>query len=82
MVTKISWEEFRESKMLWWINMILHTFGLVIVTEVDDNGKVVDAYPARTKFRGFEADNNTAGYIGVSEYLKNNAEELYKEAIE
>lgn len=83
MVTKISWEEFRESKMLWWINMILHTFGLVIVTEVEDEtGKIVNVYPARTKFRGFNEENNTAGYIGVSEYLKDNAEELYREAKE
>lgn len=27
MVNKKSWKEFRDSGMLWWINMILHTFG-------------------------------------------------------
>lgn len=83
MVTRISWEEFRESKMLWWVNMILHTFGLAIVVEVESGtNKITEAYPARVKFRGFNEEKNTIGYIGVSEYIKNNAEELYKEAIE
>lgn len=27
MLTKKTWKEFRESGFLWWINMILHTFG-------------------------------------------------------
>nr|WP_297935692.1 hypothetical protein [uncultured Lachnoclostridium sp.] len=26
MVTKKTWQEFRDSGLLWWINMILHTF--------------------------------------------------------
>lgn len=38
MVTKKTWKEFRESGFLWWINMILHTFGWAIVIDVDDNG--------------------------------------------
>ena len=83
MVTKISWEEFREIKMLWFINTILHVFGLAIVVEVEKGtNKITEAYPARVRFRGFSEENNTSGCIGVSEYLKNNAEELYKEAIE
>lgn len=28
MVVEKSWDEFRNSGLLWWINMILHTFGL------------------------------------------------------
>lgn len=33
MVVEKSWDEFRNSGLLWWINMILHTFGWAI--EVD-----------------------------------------------
>lgn len=73
-VNKKTWEEFRESKMLWWINMILHTFGWAIVFEPDTG----NAYPARVKFRGFDEDNNSEGYIGVTEYMKTNAEEPFK----
>lgn len=59
--------------------MILHTFGWAIVVEMD-NGKITEVYPARVKFRGFNEENNTDGYIGVSKFIVENAEELLKEA--
>ena len=80
MVTKKTWKEFRESGFLWWINMILHTFGWSIVVDVDDNGEITDAYPARVKFRGFGEKNNTEGYIKVSQYMKKNVSDLLEEA--
>ncbi len=80
MVTKKTWKEFRESGFLWWINMILHTFGWAIVVDIDDNGEITDAYPARVKFRGFGEKNNTEGYIKVSQYMKKNVSDLLEEA--
>lgn len=80
MVTKKTWKEFRESGFLWWINMILHTFGWAIVVDIDDNGEITDAYPARVKFRGFDEKNNTEGYIKVSQYMKENVSDLLEEA--
>lgn len=80
MVTKKTWGEFRESGFLWWINMILHTFGWAIVVDIDDNGEITDAYPARVKFRGFGEKNNTEGYIKVSQYMKENVSDLLEEA--
>ena len=82
MVDKKTWEEFRDCGLLWWINMILHTFGWSIVVDVDDEGKINYAYPARVKFRGFSEENNTEGYIKISKFLKENSEELFKEAQE
>lgn len=82
MVTKKSWREFRESGLLWWINMILHTFGWAIVVNVEEDGTISDAYPARIKFRGFAEKNNSEGYIAVSNYLKENADALDAEARE
>lgn len=82
MVTGKSRKEFRESGLLWWINMILHTFGWALVIEVEDDGSISNAYPARVKFRGFIEEHNTEGYIKVSGYLKENAAELEKEALE
>lgn len=81
MVEKKSWEEFRASGMLWWINMILHTFGWSIVTEIED-GKVGNVYPSRVKFRGFNENSNSKGYMKVSQYMKDHAEQLHKEANE
>ena len=79
MVEKKTWKEFRDTGFLWWINMILHTFGWAICVDFD-NGEVVDAYPARVKYRGFIENNNTAGYIKISIYMKENASDLLEEA--
>ena len=83
MVNKQSWQEFREAGLLWWINMILHTFGWALAIEIDDETKeIVNAYPARVKFRGFDEKHNTEGYIKVSNHLKENVESLLKESME
>lgn len=82
MIEKKTWEEFREIKLLWFINSILHMFGWAICVDVDDNGRVTGSYPARVKFRGFSEEINTEGYIKVTEYLKENVDELLKEAKE
>lgn len=82
MVRENTWDEFRNSGLLWWINMILHTFGWAIVVDLDDKGKVVNAFPARVSFRGFTEKSNTEGYQKVSGYLAQTADELKKEADE
>lgn len=81
MVNKISWKEFKDSGMLWWINMILHTFGLAIVFDMED-GEIKEVYPARVKYRGFGEKNNIEGYIKVSEYMNKNAGILLEESKE
>lgn len=80
MITKKSWKDFKETGLLWFINTILHTFGWAICVDVDNNGVITNAYPARVTFRGFREESNTNGYINVSRYLKENIDELTKEA--
>lgn len=80
MITKKTWDEFRACGLLWFINSILHLFGWAIVCEIDDEGKVFEAYPARCKFRGFSEECTSKGYVAVSQYLKENIEELLREA--
>lgn len=81
MINKKSWEEFRNTGLLWWINQILHTFGWAIVFDYEDD-LLKEVYPARVKFRGFGSKQIEEGYIRVSEYMKENCEELLKEAKE
>ena len=81
MINRKTWEEFRNSGLLWCINQQLHIFGWSIVVVMEDD-KILEAYPARVKFRGFDDNNNTQGYIKVSKYMKENADELLKEAEE
>lgn len=78
MVERKTWEEFRNLKLLWFINQTLHLFGWAIVVNIE-NEKVIECYPARVKFRGFDEKDNTEGYIKLTEYLKNNIDELDKE---
>lgn len=83
MVKEKSWDEFRESGIFWWMNTLLHTFGWAIITEYDKETKeFIRAYPARVQFRGFDENSNTEGYKKLSKFIKENAEELEKEANE
>lgn len=83
MIEKKSWEEFQKSGLLWWINMILHTFGWAIVIEQDRETKeITSTYPARVSFRGFDNSSNSKGYINVSQYMKDNADTLLEESKE
>ena len=83
MVQKKSWYLFRDNGLLWFINTILHMFGWAIVYEIDDiTGDIIGVYPARVKYRGFDEESNTAGYIKVSEFMAAHADELLKEAQE
>lgn len=79
MITKKTWEEFRSCGLLWFVNTILHVFGWAICFDIQE-GKVVDVFPARVKFRGFSEETQSKGYINLSEYLKENIDELTEEA--
>lgn len=80
MVDKKTWQEFKDSGLLWWINMILHTFGWAIVFEISKRGNIINVYPARVKYRGFDMKSTENGYIKVSEYMDENSKELLEEA--
>jgi hypothetical protein len=81
MITKKSWKEFRDAGLFWWINQQLHIFGWALVADFVD-GEIVEVYPARVKFRGFSDNVVEEGYKKVSRYLKENVNELLKEAEE
>lgn len=82
MIDKKTWKEFRDSGLLWWINMMLHTFGWSIVVDVEEDGTIKNAYPARVKYRGFSDKYNSTGYQQVSEYMDKESKELLKESKE
>lgn len=80
MITKKTWEEFRETGLLLYINQVLHVFGWAIVFEQDENGNMVNCYPARVKFRGFDNKKVTDSYIKISKFMNENSEELLEES--
>ncbi len=80
MVERRSWEEFRESGLLWWVNRTLHLFGWSIVVVLDDEtDKVLSVYPARTKYRGFSEDVEDTNFLRLSQYMADNGAELVDE---
>jgi len=88
MVEKKTWQEFRNTGLLLIINQFLHVFGWAIVFDFEtldkekDDGVLKEVYPARVKFRGFTEKSTEKNYIKISEYMKENAEILLKEAKE
>lgn len=82
MLEKKEWAEFRDTKMLWFVNRLLHVFGWAIVYEFDDKNTLSNVFPARVTFRGFPEDDETSGFIGLSEFMAENAEQLLKESKE
>ena len=79
-VTKKSWEQFRETGLLWFVNRVLHLFGWAIVVNIDiESNKVLDVYPARVLFRGFDHGIEEQGFKNIYKYLQENLDEIEKE---
>ena len=82
MIEKRTWNEFKDNGFLWLINSILHLFGWCICLECDESTKeILNAYPARCKFRGFSEDINTQNYNKLTKYLNENSNELLKDFV-
>jgi hypothetical protein len=78
--TEKTWDEFLNLKLLWWVNRSLQMFGWVIMLETDDEtGKVTRAYPARTIYRGFCEKDEEEGFLKVTKYLAETADQLNEE---
>ena len=79
MVRKSSWEVFRRSGLLWWVNRTLHLFGWAIVYSYDNKRKLVDVYPARCKFRGFHERGEAEGFTRLTKHLNKRMPQLLKD---
>ena len=79
---KKGWQEFRKTGLVVIINQILHIFGWAIVYELNDKEEVVDIYPARVTFRGFDDSTTGEAYRKLSNYMHANSAQLLDEANE
>lgn len=80
MVEERSWEEFRDNKMIWFVNSILNVFGWGLAVKMDDADNIEDVVPVRTHYRGYGTLANDDGYLGLTKYMKNHADELLADA--
>jgi len=67
---RMTWTELQDSGLLWWINRILHTFGVAIVISKNAEGLIDGVYPAEVDFRGFSEESEANGYAKVNTFIK------------
>ena len=81
-IDRREWEDFIDTGLLWFVNVVLHLFGWAIAVEHDHKKDgIIEVYPARIKIRGFsESSAMRTGYKLVSQYLKENIDDLVEEA--
>lgn len=77
-----SWDSFRDTGLLWWINRTLHLFGWAIIFDYEKDlatgqKKLVDVYPARCHYRGFSTQDDTNGFIVLSKYCRENNLDIF-----
>ena len=75
-------EEFRESKWLWWLNMILCTFGWAICYHYDDetNELLYLSIIKNIEYRGYPGLTNDNGYKSIGNWLESNIKEANEKA--
>lgn len=70
-------------KRLITVNKLLHVFGWSIMVYADDEvRKIYNIFPVRTAYRGFKesSSEDIENYVKISQWMKDNAEELLDEA--
>ncbi|MBQ3502556.1 MAG: hypothetical protein IJA72_02725 [Clostridia bacterium] len=82
MIKRKTWDEFRDTGMLYVANVILQFFGWSIVMQRDPMTNEWFAYPARSKYRGFSNDVDDQSHRRIAKYLKDNVDALYNESLE
>jgi hypothetical protein len=76
MIDRKTWDDFRATGLLFFINQILHAFGWAIVVQTNDSEEVINCYPARVKFRGFSEKAQDEEHVKIANYLNNHSSEL------
>jgi hypothetical protein len=82
MIDRKTWDEFRKTGLLWWINRSLHLFGWSIVVEVGEDGAVSVSYPAKTSWRGFDEIAEQEGFAELTNYIASDIRRLVKDVSE
>lgn len=75
-IREASWDEFRASGLLWWVNRSLHLFGWCLVFEGLAGESPQRVYPARTSYRGFSAETEERGFERLTAHLAREAPSL------
>ena len=81
LIVRSSWQSFRETGLLLFVNSFLQIFGWSIVVEYGETNRVKEVYPAKTKLRGFNEESCNDAYKKITNYMANNISDI-KKAVE
>ena len=73
MVNKKSWNEFRESGLFWWTNMVLHTFGWAIVLEIEEQVRHEKDDENDQRYDGDAHQMSIVPFIGIARHYHGRA---------
>lgn len=76
MIERKTWNEFRDTGLFLFANSFLHIFGWALVYDTDTDA----VYPARVRYRGFDNKSVAKAHRKLSAFMKEEADQLYKEA--
>lgn len=68
-IEKQTWETFKQTGLLRFLNMFLHIFGWCIVFEMTDE-KVTSVFPARCNFNGF-TEGDEVNFLKLRRFMRN-----------
>ena len=80
--TAEAWKNFRNTGLLWFVNRILHVWGIAIVLEMDENENVISAQPELVDAIGFSRESEVNGYLRLRGYAALVSEELLADITE
>lgn len=76
-----TWKDFQKTGLFLVVNQTLHLFGWSIIIETDEEG-ILDVYPARVDYMGFENEAVQKAYKKVRNYMRANIESLVTNDVE
>lgn len=79
MLKEVSWQEFVDAGLFWWVNRTLHLFGWALVREYPTDAPP-RVYPARCRYRGFPEDVEDDGFKRLSRHIRDNADDMVRDA--
>lgn len=71
-LVEVTWREFADAGLFWWINRGLHLFGWALVYIENNDGTIERVYPARTTYRGFSEETEREGFRQLSQHMRDN----------
>lgn len=75
-IKEVTWKEFQDSGLLWFVNRMIHLFGWSIVFEYEDETSVEPSriYPAKNSCRGFDYNSENKGFVKLTQHMKDNVD--------